>query len=185
MENDLKLWEKIQNGDTQALKLLHDRYYYPLYFYARKLHHNKEGLEEVVADCFIKLWIKRNDLVISSSVNSYLFLMVRNGLIDSMRKKGKTILLEFGSIPELPDEQTQHELDQFDQLYKALEKLPEQRRRILELAVYESRTYAQISEKLGISVNTVKTQIGRAYRFLKEELDPKCIQLMFMLRTSD
>ena len=46
MENDLKLWEKIQNGDTQALKLLHDRYYYPFYFYARKLYHNHNGLEE-------------------------------------------------------------------------------------------------------------------------------------------
>jgi len=64
-----------------------------------------------------------------------------------------------------------------------LEKLPEQRRRILELAVFESFTYAQIAEKLQISINTVKTQIGRAYRFLKEELDPRSIQLLFLLKS--
>jgi RNA polymerase sigma-70 factor (ECF subfamily) len=76
-----------------------------------------------------------------------------------------------------------NELDQYARLYSALEKLPEQRRRILELAVFESCTYAQIAERLGISVNTVKTQMGRAYRFLKEELDPKSINLLFMLRS--
>jgi RNA polymerase sigma-70 factor (ECF subfamily) len=92
-------------------------------------------------------------------------------------------MLDVSSIPELPDEESENELDNFSRLYGALEKLPEQRRRILELAIFESCTYAQIAEKLQISVNTVKTQIGRAYRFLKEELDPKSMQLMFILRT--
>lgn len=181
MDEDLKLWEKIRDGDTLALKLLHDRYYYQLYLYAQKLYHNHYGLDEAISDCFIKLWIKRKDLVINRSVKSYLFLVLRNGLIDKVRKKKGIILLDTGSLPELPDDETQNELDHYAKLYLALEKLPDQRRRILELAVFESYTYAQIAEKLEISVNTVKTQIGRAYRFLKEELDPKSLQLFFIL----
>ena len=181
MDEDLKLWEKIKDGDALALKLLHNRYYYQLHLYARKLYHNHDGLDEAISDCFIKLWTKRNDLIISRSVKSYLFLILRNGLIDNIRKKNDTILFEAGSFPELPDDETQNELDHYAKLYLALEKLPDQRRRILELAVFESYTYAQIAEKLHISVNTVKTQIGRAYRFLKEELDPKSLQLFFIL----
>jgi len=34
-------------------------------------------------------------------------------------------------------------------------------------------SYNEIAENLHISRNTVKTQIGRAYRSLKEMLDPK------------
>lgn len=182
MEDDLALWKNIRNGDTRALKALHDRYYYQMYLYAKKIYHLQNGLDEAVSDCFIKLWTKRNDIVIERSVKSYLFLMLRNGLIDLIRKKSGTIFLEVSSLPELPDNETLTDLDHYARLYSALEKLPVQRRHILELAVFESYTYAQIAEKLQISVNTVKTQIGRAYRFLKEELDPKSINLVFMLQ---
>ncbi len=184
MEEDLKLWEKIRNGDSKAVKVLHDKYYYQMYLFGKKICHNTSLVEEVVSDCYIKLWTKRKDLVIDKSVKSYLFLMLRNGLIDTLRKKNQTLYLEDGAIPDLPDGEMRNELDRFALLYNALEKLPEQRRRILELAVFHSYSYAQIAENLQISVNTVKTQMGRSYRFLKEELDPKTLHLLFVLKSN-
>ncbi|MEI6276830.1 MAG: sigma-70 family RNA polymerase sigma factor [Prolixibacteraceae bacterium] len=183
MEEDLRIWEKISSGDKSAMKVLHDRYYYQLYHYAKKIHPNPSVLDEAVSDCFIKLWTKRENLIIVRSVKSYLFLMLRNGLIDILRRKEHSVYLEEGTIPDLPDDEMHNELDRYAELYNSLEKLPEQRRLILELAVFESLTYAQIAEKLNISMNTVKTQMGRAYRFIKEELDPKSLQLFFMLTT--
>jgi len=183
MEDDLTLWKNIQNGDTRALKVLHDRYYYQMYLYAKKIYHHQNGLDEAVADCFIKLWTKRNEIAIERSVKSYLFVILRNGLFDLNRKKNGIILLDVSVIPEIPDTETQNEFDHYARLYNALEKLPEQRRRILELAAFESCSYAQIAEKLNISINTVKTQMGRAYRFLKEELDPRSINLLFMMHS--
>ena len=182
MEDDLKLWQKIRVGDTLALKVLHDRYYYQLYLYTRKLFHNNQGSEDAVSDCFIKLWTKRHEIEIEKSVKAYLFLMVRNSMIDLIRKSKGTIHTEDLRSLDLPDEETIIELDQYARLYQVMERLPEQRRKILELAVFESLKYAQIATKLNISINTVKTQMGRAYRFLKEELDPKSLQLFFMLR---
>jgi len=181
MDDDLTLWKNIQHGDTRALKVLHGRYYYQMYLYAKKSYHNHSGLEEAVSDCFIKLWSKRSEIVIERSVKSFLFVILRNSLLDLIRKKNGIITLDVISLPEIPDTETQNEFDQYARLYLALEKLPEQRRRILELAVFESYSYIQIAEKLDISVNTVKTQMGRAYRFLKEELDPASINLFFML----
>jgi len=183
MEDDLTLWKNIRNGDTLALKVLHDRYYYLMYLYARKIYHNQQGLDEAVSDCFIKLWTKREDIVIEHSVKSYLFLILHNVLIDLTRKKNKIILFEISNLPELPDTETLNEIDHYTRLYNALEKLPEQRRRILELAVFDSFSYAQIAEKLKISINTVKTQIGRSYRFLREELDPKSMHLFFLFKS--
>ena len=184
MEEDLIIWGRIKAGDALALKVLHDRYYYQLFLYTRKLFHNNQGSEEAVSDCFIKLWTRRQDIEIERSVKSYLFLMVRNSMIDLIRSSKGTLHLEDLKSLDLPNEETIFELDQFARLYQAIERLPEQRRKILELAVFESLKYTQIAVRLSISVNTVKTQIGRAYRFLKEELDPKSLQLLFMFRSN-
>ena len=53
---------------------------------------------------------------------------------------------------------------------------------ILELAIFESCTYQEIAEKLGITKNTVKTQMVRAYKFLKESLDPADFFFFFFLK---
>ncbi len=182
MTNDLILWNKIKNDDTQSLKVLHSRYYYPMIIFVKKNYPNTSGLEELVSDCFIKLWTKRTEIIIDKSVKAYLFLMLRNQLIDNFRKKKWGIQLDISSIPDVPSDEVIEELDDYARLYLALEKIPEQRRRILELAIFESYSYAEIAIKLQISINTVKTQIGRAYRFLKEELDPKTIQLLFLAK---
>ena len=181
MEDDLTLWRKIQTTDTVALKELHNRYYYQMILHLKRIHHNHNGSDEAVSDCFIKLWTKRSEILIERSVRSYLFLMLRNTLIDRLRKKNQVIHLDSEFTPEATDELITEELDDFAKLYEALQRMPQQRRRILELAAFDSYSYGQIAEKLQISVNTVKTQMGRAYRFLKEELDPKSIQVLFMM----
>jgi len=180
MHDDWVLWEKIRSGDTLALKVLHDRYFDQMNLYARKMAGNHYGIEEITSDCFIKLWTKRESILIEKSVKIYLFLMLRNELIDNFRKKNKTSQLKNGTASDLPDEDKFEEFDYYFRLYQALEKLPDQRRRILEKAVFESKTYHAIADELQISVNTVKTQMGRAYRFLKEVLDPKTFQLFYM-----
>lgn len=181
MYDDWEIWEQIRQGDTQALKMLHNRYFSQMNLYARKIAGDHYPTEEIVSDCFIKLWTRRKAILIERSVKNYLFLMVRNGLIDDLRKK-KVKRVSPETIPELPDGERLEEFDFYDKLHQALEKLPAQRRCILEMAAFDSFTYAQIAEQLHISVNTVKTQMGRAYRFLKEELDPKTFQLFLLFR---
>ncbi len=94
--------------------------------------------------------------------------MFRKGLIDLFRKERAIKLLEVSFTTELPDNETIIEPDHYGRRYIALEKLPEQSRGILEPAVFESCTCAQIAEKLGISDNMVKTQMGCAYRFSRK-----------------
>lgn len=94
--------------------------------------------------------------------------MFRKGLIDLFRKGRDIILLEVSFTPALPDNAIINEPDHYGRRFIALEELPEQRRRILEPAVFESCPCAQIAEKLGIFVKTVKTQTGRAYRFSRK-----------------
>ena len=51
-----------------------------------------------------------------------------------------------------------------------IEKLPEQRREILKMSVYGKMSYPQIAEITGLSVNTIKTHMKKAYQDLRESL---------------
>nr|WP_320020445.1 sigma-70 family RNA polymerase sigma factor [uncultured Draconibacterium sp.] len=167
----LKLWQNIQSGDVNALHDLHKRYFHPMCLFAFKSINDHQQVEHIVSDCFLKIWKKRKNIEIKSSLESYLYQMLRNSIIDYHRAKHDNTI-SFDQIPDIPDEAEMNDEQRYAKLYTAISKLPEKRRHILELAIFESCTYQEIAEKLGITKNTVKTQMVRAYRFLKESLDP-------------
>jgi RNA polymerase sigma-70 factor (ECF subfamily) len=179
--DDQSIWGKIVNGDMVALRNLHDKYYYQLWSWASKYTHNETLSEELVSDCFIKLWERRKHILIDKSLKSYLYLMLRNQMVSQLRKSEHNIVFTSDHLPDLPDEATIDNQDFYADLYRAIQKIPVQRRKILELAVFDSLTYLEIAARLDISVNTVKTQMGRAYQFLKEELDPKSFLLFSLI----
>ena len=170
--DDQNIWGKIVHGDVDALSVLHGKYYYQLWLWASKYTRNETLAEELVSDCFIRLWERRQHILIEKSLKSYLYLMLRNLIVSQARKSKHELLIGSDNLPDVPDEVTISNQDYYAALYRAIQKIPGQRRKILELAAFESFTYKEIAIQLGISVNTVKTQMGRAYQFLKEELDP-------------
>lgn len=170
--DDKAIWENIRRGSKPALKQLHDNYFNQMCLYACKSTKDSATVEELVSDCFIKLWENRKKIEIQSSVKHYLFLMLRNAVIDHHRKK-RYLTESLSEIADPGSETLFDEQQQYATLYTAIEKLPLQCRRILELAAFDSLSYDQIAEKLHISRNTVKTQMARAYRFLREKLNPK------------
>jgi RNA polymerase sigma factor, sigma-70 family len=170
--DDQQIWSRVVSGNVDALQILHDRYYYQLWLWASKYTRDKKLSEELVSDCFIKLWERRQFIIIEKSIKSYLYLMLRNQIVSLSRKSKGILFVGLDALPDIPDEDEVARHEYYSTLYKAIQRMPEQRRRILELAAFESFTYKQIADQLNISVNTVKTQMGRAYQFLKEELDP-------------
>lgn len=180
---DIHLWKKIKNGNKAALKKIQNKYFYQMYLYAIKLTHGDSGLaEEMVSDSFIKLWEQRKNIEIKTSFENYLFLILRNRIIDHFRKKRiitEPLINDFiASVSENEFDSEKH----YARLYKAVKKLPSQCRKVLEMAVYESMTYQEIADSLNISRNTVKTQMGRAYKHLREMLDPKDFNFFLIIR---
>ncbi len=179
--DDLTLWENIRKGELDALRVLHDRYFIQLSVWAKKVVPDHFLAEELVSDCFVRLWMQREHILIQKSVKGYLFFMLKNRVIDHSRKSHHPHQdLDF--LPDLPDDEAIDHYDIYVELHAAIQKLPEQRRKILQLAAFESLTYKEIAIRLNISVSTVKTQMVRAYQFLKEELDPKSFFLLSLLR---
>jgi RNA polymerase sigma-70 factor (ECF subfamily) len=122
----------------------------------------------------MKLLEKRETLIISESVSSYLFRSVKNACINYLtREKNRKNTISENEISWLnlkinypvSDKYPLSELigrELEDKIRTEIEKLPEQCREIFFMSRFEDLSHKEIAEKLGISENTVKVQIYRA-----------------------
>lgn len=132
--------------------------------------------EELVQDCFLRLWIHRNEPS-DGSVRSYLYRSVRNACFDHL--KSRKVRQQVTTLPDL-DEFTQgpaqspeaeyHRREIEDAILAAIDLMPDRRREIFTLSRHDGLTYAEIADLLSISIKTVETQVGRALRFLRDRL---------------
>ncbi len=143
--------------------------------YANKFLEDVDASEEVVQEMFYKLWTNRDSLSITSSIKSYLFRAVRNSCLNVI--KHVDIREEYKAYNEqdiknkensFEEEIVATELEQ--RINEAIDKLPVERRRVFIMSRYDGLKYKEIAEKQGISIKTVENQMGKALKFLREEL---------------
>jgi len=172
MENPI--WNKIKAGDKQAFKLFFDEYYSSFCLYANSILDNLELSQDIVSDCFVRIWERKEKILIKTSFEKYVLLSVRNSIysyLRSPRSKSVDIDVIIERLENTPIEEYDVEKEEtIQRVYMLIQELPEQRRRILEMATFKGMSYKDIAENLNISVNTVKTQLSRAYHFLREKL---------------
>ncbi len=176
----MELWNRIKENDVKALEMAFNKFYGPLCLYSNQILNNEEIAQEIVSDLFLKLWEKRQYLQITQCLRAYLYRSVYNACLDYIKSSKATERSKWFEINEqinliIGDDEN----DILDKLsivevekdvYKAINQLPPQCREIFCLSRFERLTYSEISMKLDISVNTVKTQICRALDFLREYL---------------
>lgn len=176
-------WHKIKSGDKQAFRLLFDEYYASLCLYANSVISNLELSQDIVSDCFIRIWERRETINVNSSLKNYLLLAVRNSMYSYLRSpESRKIDLDsiITKLENTPVEEYDLEKEEtIRKVFEVMQELPEQRKKILELAIVNGMTYSAIAEFLGISVNTVKTQMSRAYLFLRDRLKNDRLLLWF------
>lgn len=176
--SDKEIWEGIKNNNKKLFELLFHKYFDSLCLYSHSLVKNKEVAEEIVNDVFLKIWQKRGQIQIIHGIKPYLFRSVYNASNDYFRQNSSLITFSeiddqiceiIGTDEEYIFDSLQIEKVQTDVL-EAVNKLPEQCKVIFCLSRFDLLTYNEISERLNISVNTVKTQISRALDSLREQL---------------
>lgn len=131
--------------------------------------------EEIVQDLFVKFWENRNSINITSSVRSYLFSSVRNSCLNFIKhrkieesyKQYNEEQRESGAV-SAEDELEGSELE--IQIRKAIDQLPPKRKKVFIMSRFEGLKYREIAEKSGISIKTVENQMGKAIKFLRQEL---------------
>ncbi|MEQ8416894.1 MAG: sigma-70 family RNA polymerase sigma factor [Imperialibacter sp.] len=170
-----QLTEAIKNGNKEAFEELYRSYFQRVYFFAIKICKSKEIAEEITQDTFITIWNKRNTLDLSLSLEGLIYKIARDFSFKQLQKVARIHTIEAtlkSSISDL-DNSTQDEIT-FRECLKNIEavmdKLPEKRKEIFQRRIMEQQSIKMISEKMGISENTTKTQLLKATRFVREQL---------------
>ena len=174
------LWQKVKKGNIKAFETLYKSYFPSLCLYSYGLIPDEEFVKEIVNDVFLKIWDKRTEIDIQYGIKPYLFRCVHNACLDHMRLKKNIRHYQKSDITnkimKLADHDEEYIFQQIalkgleEDVTMSIDKLPDRCKEIFILSRYELLSYTEISERLNISVNTVKTQISRALDSLRVSL---------------
>lgn len=161
---------------TQNVLPLRDK----LFRYAKKLLQDYEEAEDLIQEVFLKLWINRVELSKKSSVEAFAMTVTKNLCIDRFRSKQYQASNTGIDVTELnlndrgitPDVKTEH-LEAVELVRIAMKSLPENLRQIVRLRDIEGLSYQEISDIMGININTLKVNLSRARKKIRETLSTK------------
>lgn len=173
MTTDKKIVHSLSTNKKVGFQTLFDRYYRPMCIYGAKYIHSLDVVEDLVQDVFVKIW-DRKDYEALSNLRAYLFTAIKNACLTYLRKNKPEHLedLDFTWEQDLYIQVDEEEdvKDKIEQVQAAIEKLPPACSEVFNLVVLSGLKYQEAADDLGISVNTVKSQLKRAHRLLDEHL---------------
>ncbi len=161
--------------DLKSFEELFRQYYQMLCAYAYKFVSDGDTAEEIVQDLFYKLWEKRSELLINTSVKSYLFSAVHNRCLKYIDHKNvesryRSYYLQRESEVDTEPQQTADLNELQGAIDRTLEALPERCSHIFRLNRFEGLKYHEIASRLSISVKTVEANMGKALKMLRKNL---------------
>ena len=127
--------------------------------------------EDLVQDVLLRFWEDKKYHLAASSIRAYLFTAVRNASIDYIRKNKLHIFTSLEESIYLPEEQINAKdlEEQYQLLHQLLEELSPQEHAVLLSIVVDNKKYKEVAQEMGITVNTVKTYLSRAMKFLRKK----------------
>jgi len=169
---DLDIVQAINDADPIAFKKLFEQHWKKIYHIALQKLPREEDASDITQEVFYLIWKNRGYWKIKTNIEAYLQGMLRHKIYDFYAQRDRLPIL----IPLNEQEEYWHysfqEAEREDYSYenqlvrKEIEAMPEKMREIFILGRFENLSAAQISEKLGISVQTVRNQISAALKQL-------------------
>ena len=167
-----ELLSAVAEGNTDALGQLYDMFERPVFSVALRTVSDRQRAEEVVQDTFLKIWrnAKRFDPA-KGVAGAWIFTIAKRAAIDISRRELRN------PVPsELGDDETatpdaSEELDSTWRVNLALASLPEDQREVIDLFVISGYTHAEVAQRLGIPLGTVKTRIYSGLKRLRRTIE--------------
>lgn len=165
----------VNQKDKGIWRDFYDRYYAALCSYVEKILFLTDAVEDLVQEVFISVWEGKRTFSDSRELTNYLYRACYNNALLYIRNHQihDSILNGLPQEEDFEDEEMLYALtvkeEAIRQLYFYIEELPAEQRRIILLRI-EGHSWDEIASRLGVSINTVKTQKSRSYKFLRKKL---------------
>jgi RNA polymerase sigma-70 factor (ECF subfamily) len=172
---DEDLISLVEAADAEAFATLYDRHIRAAFSLAHRMMGERQASEDLAQDAFLKVWRGASSYRAErGSVRTWILSIVHNRGIDQLRSQASRRRaqekIEASAPRSQPSEAFTETLrnSQRDQVREALNTLPPEQLKILELAYFSGYTHVEISDLLGLPLGTVK---GRMRLGLKKVRD--------------
>lgn len=173
-----------EERDQRAYSEIYNRYWAMLFRHGRKMLQDEDDALDVVQDVFTMLWVKSEELQITTSLSSYLYSSVRHSILNLI-KRSKIRDTYLNSLEEFLDKgefvtDNQVRYKEFaGQIEGEINNLPPKMREVFQLSRKLGLSYNQIAIELNISEETVRKQMFRALKKLRLKLGPHLFSMLW------
>ena len=185
-QTDDELLILLQKGNERAFTAIYERYHKLLYVLAYKYLKDNDTAKDAVQQIFLKLWESRSLFSIHINLRNYLYTMLKNHLLNEIRNNYTALEKNYELAQETIEYENEilsklEEKEMTEQLYRAIDSLPEQKKAVCLYKLKDSLSNQEIAEKMQISIPTVKTLYSQAIKLLREHFDKLLILLLSSL----
>ena len=170
--SEVSFISELHDGKSAALQLLFDKYYKPLCYYANRIVKDKYLAEDIVAVSIDKIWRRRKNFDHLPGLLSYLYTITKNESLDQLAllRRRRMVHEDLTYLSETNEDTIHNKMTRTEVLRSILAKtetLPPKTKEVFDLIYLDGLSISHVAEKIGVSLNTVKTQQAVGLRKLR------------------
>jgi RNA polymerase sigma-70 factor, ECF subfamily len=177
---DEDLISMVEAADAEAFATLYDRHTRAAFSLAYRMMGERQASEDLVQDAFLKVWRGASGYRADrGSVRTWILSIVHNHGIDQIRSQASRRRMqekiEVSAPRSQPSEAFAETLrnSQRDQVREALNTVPPEQLKILELAYFSGYTHVEISDLLGLPLGTVKGRMRLGLKKIRDYFESR------------
>jgi RNA polymerase sigma-70 factor, ECF subfamily len=170
----------VEVGDPEAFAALYDRHGRMAYSLAYRMMGEKQEAEDVVQEAFLKVWRSAGGYRVGrGSVRTWILSVVRNRGIDQIRSRGRRGKMQDKVEASAPTSEPSEAFAetwknaQQEQVREALNTIPHEQLKILELAYFSGYTHVEISDLLRLPLGTVKGRMRLGLKKIRDYFESR------------
>ncbi len=168
----LEKWiERLKNGESHYMKELFKSFYGYVMSISLRYTGDYQEAEELTNDVFMKVYKNIHQYDSTRPFRNWISRIAVNTCLDHLRSKRNMLnLTEINNDDYLVETEFEIEINEGIELLPILQALPPQYKLVFNLYVFEEFKHKEISEMLGISIGTSKSNYHRAKKLIIEKL---------------
>lgn len=179
---DFETKKQLKTGKPAAFKEVFRLLYPRMRGYCKLFIADDNEVEDVIQECFITLWEKRKSINPEKSIESFIFVILRNRCLNVLKSKkieDRKVEIENLDVNELQylyqldfSEKEEKSIEEMliESFREAVDELPEKMKQVFVACKIQGKKQKEVAEELGISVKMIEKQISKAKLQIRDKL---------------
>lgn len=173
-----KIIGEFSKGSIRGFSKIYSLYYFRIRHFAFKLVGDDEEAKDLAVESFLKLFENYQKFNDEASIRAFLYIATRNACFNVLKQRqrksashNELYFLKMQDEKNLDGEMISGE--DLHLLFTSIEKLPDQRKKVIKMMYFEGKKISEIASQLGLSEQIVKNYQMKALHYLRSILSQR------------